>query len=97
MTRRQESLAHDAKNEMYSEQRSQMRHAKTESRSYSSTSTEAQEWQSMVKSEARKSAVSYATSSHFDMVSQKQFHHECILQRIPSLEEHGWTQPDCWT
>merc|ERR1719422_1609029 len=67
VTRRQESLAHEAKNEMYSEQRSQMRHAKTESRSYSSTSTEAQEWQSMVKSEARKSAVSYATSSHFDM------------------------------
>lgn len=41
--------------------------------------------------------VSYATSSHFDMVSQKQFHHECILQQIPSLEEHGWTQLDRWT
>ena len=79
VTRRQEALAQDSqsKQEMYSEQRSMMRHSQTsrtqESHQFSQVSAEAQEWQSMVKSEARKSAVSYATTSHFDMVSIPSF------------------------
>ena len=79
VTRRQEAMAQDSqsKQEMYSEQRSMMRHSQTsrtqESHQFSQVSAEAQEWQSMVKSEARKSAVSYATTSHFDMVSFPSF------------------------
>ena len=72
MARRQDVLQQDSisKQEMYSEQRSMMRHTKMEqSRQSSSHTAEAQEWMSMIKSEARKSAVTYANASHFDMVS----------------------------
>jgi hypothetical protein len=72
VVQRQEALAQQSisQQEVYSEQRSTMRTTTRSEETHStSMSAEAQEWQSMVRNEARKSAVSYAQASHFNMVS----------------------------